>query len=104
MANRKQQTDKEISESVQRVAEAAKPASKPKTKSTTKDFQLNKKAKAAGSAPMHSRGKLDRVNRRLELIKAADEARMQGQNSSNSETILLHGLHQAAETLIIINL
>jgi hypothetical protein len=84
MANRKQQTDKEVAESVQRVAEAAKPA--PKSKPKTNDFELNKKAKAAIAAPMHSRGKLDRVNRRLELMKAADEARMQGQNSSSAET------------------
>jgi hypothetical protein len=84
MANRKQQTDKEVAESVQRVAEASKPAPNPKP--TTKDFELNKKAKAGIAAPLHPRALKDKVNRRLELIKAADEARMQGQNSPSSET------------------
>jgi hypothetical protein len=81
MANRKQQTDKEVSESVQRVAEAKAAPSAPKPKPSTKGFELNKKAKAAIAAPLHSRAKRDKVNRALELKDAADEARMQGQKA-----------------------
>jgi hypothetical protein len=84
MANRKQQTDKEVAESVQRVAESSKSAPKPKP--TTKDFELNKKAKEGNAAPLHPRAKLDKVNRKLELINAADEARMQGQKSSDEQS------------------
>jgi hypothetical protein len=82
MANRKQQTDKEVSESVQRVAEANAAPVAPKPKPSTKDFQINKKAKAAIAAPLHPRAKRDKVNRALELKGAAEEARMQGQKSS----------------------
>jgi hypothetical protein len=79
MANRKQQNDKEVAESVQRVAEANASPAAPKPKPSTKNFEINKRAKAAIAAPMHPRAKKDKVNRKLELISAAEEARMQGQ-------------------------
>jgi hypothetical protein len=91
MANRKQQTDKEVAESVQRVAEANAAPATPKPKPSTKDFQLNKKAKAAIAAPLHPRALKDKVNRHIELMSAHDEARMQGQKAAEKASEIAAG-------------
>jgi DNA primase len=82
MANRKQQREAEISESVQRVAEAAKPAPKPVVKTP---FSLHPKKNAENAVRPNPRSKADQANRASELTSAADEARMQGQKALDSQ-------------------
>jgi hypothetical protein len=84
MANRKQQTDKEVAESVQRVAEASKPA--PKKPSSLKDFSLNPKAEAEAAVPRHKRAAADQLSRTTHLKDAAEEARMQGQKAMEEQS------------------
>jgi DNA primase len=82
MANRKQQREAEISESVQRVAEASKPASKPVVKTP---FSLHPKKNAENAVRPNPRSKADQANRAAELTNAAKEARMQGQAALDSQ-------------------
>ena len=83
MANRKQQKDKEVKESVQRVAEAtAKPKepANPASKAI-----LNRKVRMGMAAPLHPRAAADRATRLAELSAAAEEARMQGEKARKAE-------------------
>jgi hypothetical protein len=82
MANRKQQREAEISESVQRVAEASKPASKPVVKAP---FSLHPKKNAENAVRPNPRSKADQANRAAELTNAAKEARMQGQSALDAQ-------------------
>jgi hypothetical protein len=83
VANRKQQKDKEVKESVQRVAEAtAKPKepANPASKAI-----LNRKVRMGMAAPLHPRAAADRATRLAELSAAAEEARMQGEKARKAE-------------------
>jgi DNA primase len=82
MANRKQQREAEISESVQRVAEASKPAPKPVVKAP---FSLHPKKNAENAVRPNPRSKADQANRAAELTNAAEEARMQGQAALDAQ-------------------
>jgi hypothetical protein len=100
MANRKQQTDKEVAESVQRVAEANAAPATPKPQPTTKDFKLNPKAQAYIAAPMHPRALKDKVNRHLELMSAAEEARMQGQKAAEKASQIAAGYKEVEKPTV----
>jgi cobalamin biosynthesis Mg chelatase CobN len=83
MANRKQQTDKEVSESVQRVAEANAKPKKPANPASK--VILNRTVRMGMAAPLHPRAAADKAKRLAELTSAAEEARMQGDKAREAE-------------------
>lgn len=83
MANRKQQKDKEVKESVQRVAEANAKPKKPANPASK--VILNRTVRMGMAAPLHPRAAADKAKRLAELTSAAEEARMQGDKAREAE-------------------